>query len=125
VASIYANAGGCNNVNWRLSQLIGGPTNGITAFRFTLEGQTIGRNFVLIPARGSNIDLDVTFILEGEDHVQPEVVSEHATRSPDGEWGKVPKGANMAYVCLNLGMGGAFTYKAGFGVKPPAPAHKH
>lgn len=122
VASAYPEEGGCGDTNWRPGQIIGGPTNGVTSHRFELQGGTAGRNYVLEAASGDEaVDVDITFVDES-DVVSPQPVSEGARRTTRGEWGKVPRGAQVAYVCLYEGTRATFTYVAGAGVKLPKKA---
>lgn len=117
--SVYPDAGsGCIDANWRAGGWIGGPANGTTAYRFTLEPQTYGRNFLLEPLASEGADLDIVFVDE-TDPVTPKAIEEVANRGPGPEWGKVPSGADTAYVCLFEGSDAYFRFTAGVRVKPP------
>lgn len=75
-----------------------------TAYRFSIDGETWGKPFVLDPALPA--DLDIQF-LAGTSRIG------YAGHRFGTVTGIVPKGATRARVCLYLGSPTTFTYTAG------------
>lgn len=105
--------GPCVYRTQRALSTYGGP-NGFVGYMFEVDPKTAGKKFTLEVSDG--VGMDISFYSELGDPSDPTVAPAnmgYETPGLGGEDGTVPKGFPIAFVCMNEGADGSFTYTAG------------
>ena len=108
-----AAVGPCVYRTQRALSTYGGP-NGIVGWMFEVDPKTAGKKFVLEVSDGAGMDIQFYADLGNpSDPTTAPANMGYETPGPGGEDGIVPNGFPNAFVCMNEGVNGSFTYTAG------------